>query len=61
MPDTLWIDKPNGIFRYYPNPDSLAQLAFQEHEVFTGVLTRSLLYMPNNSFTVTFGLDSNLL
>lgn len=60
MPDTLWLDKPNGIYKYNPNPDSLARLAFSEHEVFAGALSNSAIYKQGSSFSITFGLMSAL-
>lgn len=60
MPDTLWMDKPNDIYQYNANPDSLAALGMGEHELFAGVLTQTVLYKPSTSFTVTFGLASSL-
>lgn len=60
LPDTLWLDKDNGVYQYYSNPDSLAELAFQGYEVFAGVLPNSLLYKEDSVYTVTFGLASSL-
>lgn len=60
MPDTLWVDKPNNIYHYTANPDSLAQLAMEENEVFVGVLTVPVIYKKGTSFSVTFGLASSL-
>lgn len=60
MPDTLWLDKANNLFSYNSNPDSLAQLAFEEYEVFAGILTSSALYKDSSYYSVTFGLASSL-
>jgi hypothetical protein len=60
LPDTLWIDKPNGIYQYYSNPDSLAELAFEENESFVGALTTAVLYKAGSQFNVTFNLAASL-
>lgn len=60
LPDTLWLDKPNGIYQYYPNPDSLAQLAFAQHELFVGALTTTVLYKAGSQFDITFSLAASL-
>ncbi|TNE31840.1 MAG: hypothetical protein EP346_00010, partial [Bacteroidetes bacterium] len=60
MPDTLWLDRQNGIYQYNPNPDSLAALAFEEYEMFAGILTEGNIYKPGTNFTITFGLASSL-
>ncbi|KAB2807673.1 hypothetical protein [Phaeocystidibacter luteus] len=44
MPDTLWFDRANNLFHYTENPDSLGALAFEEYEVFAGVLTETSIY-----------------
>jgi len=60
MPDTIWVDKPNNIYIYTSNPDSLAQLAFTSHSVYAGALTSPALYKEGTTFQVTFGLSSSL-
>ncbi len=56
MPDTLWLDRANNVYQYYPNPDSLARLAFAAHETFAGAFTNSAVYKEGTDFSITFGL-----
>jgi hypothetical protein len=60
MPDTVWIDKPNNIYHLVSNPDSLAELAFSEHEVFIGSITNSVFYGQGNQISINFGFPSSL-
>lgn len=60
MNDTLWISRPDTLYRHISNPDSLSRLGFSQHELFAGALTESALYKADSINTVVFGLCSSL-
>lgn len=58
--DTLWLDRANGIYRYNPNPDSLAQLAFERHKLFAGAVATPNVYKEGWQFNITYRLPTSL-
>ena len=61
MPDTLWLDRSNGLYRYHPDPDSLARLAMGSYELFAGSLTKAVHYTEDTSYSLTFGFPRSLM
>ena len=60
MPDTIWVDSTGTNYQVF-NPDSLAQLAVSDHEVFTSIIRNGHFMSTTNTVSVTFGLPSSLL
>jgi len=58
--DTLWLDRANGVYRYNPNPDSLAQLAFERHKLFAGAVGTPKVYKESWQFNITYRLPTSL-
>ncbi|GAB5558341.1 MAG: hypothetical protein SchgKO_25540 [Schleiferiaceae bacterium] len=60
-PDTLWLDQANGIYHFTANPDSLGRLAFEENEVFAGLLSKPKFITKDSVFTLVFGLPRSMV
>lgn len=59
MPDTIWIDSARTEY-HASNPDSLAQLAISDHEVFASIIRNGNFMSTSSTVSVTFGLPSSL-